>query len=71
MSYKHVGTAADLIRFGCAMKIECIACGAARTMGAIEVYSVHSKGRLDRFALRLRCKRCGKKAARVTVLDPV
>jgi hypothetical protein len=32
MSYKHVGTAFDLVRFGCSLKVECTACGAARTM---------------------------------------
>jgi hypothetical protein len=31
MSYKHVGTAADLVRFGCSLKVECAHCGAART----------------------------------------
>jgi hypothetical protein len=31
MSYKHVGTAGDLVRFGCCLKVECTACDAART----------------------------------------
>ena len=37
MSYKHIGTAADLVRFGCSLRIECTACGAASTMRATEV----------------------------------
>jgi hypothetical protein len=32
MSYKHVGTAADLVRFGCSLRVECSACAAANTL---------------------------------------
>jgi len=71
MSYKHVGTAADLVRFGCSLRVECTACGAARTMSGIEVARVHGKGRFPQLAPRLKCSRCGKKAARLTVLPPV
>ena len=39
MSYKHVGTAGDLVRFGCSLKVECTACGAARTLNGVEVYN--------------------------------
>lgn len=41
MSYKHVGTAGDLVRFGCSLKVECTACDAARTMSGVEVMQVH------------------------------
>lgn len=71
MSYKHVGTAADLVRFGCALKVECTACGAAHTMSSIEVYRVQARGRLERLVPRLKCRRCGSKAAKIYVLDPV
>ena len=37
MSYKHVASAGDLLRFGCSLKVECTHCGAARTMDAVEV----------------------------------
>jgi hypothetical protein len=37
MSYKHIGTAADLVRFGCSLRIECGRCFAANTLSAIEV----------------------------------
>src|SRR5215213_1408156 len=52
MSYKHVGTAADLVRFGCSLKVECTACGAARTLTGIEVHGVHGSARIERLAAR-------------------
>jgi hypothetical protein len=71
MSYKHVGTAADLVRFGCSLKVECTACGAARTMTGAEVHRVHGTASLDHLRSRLKCRRCRMKVARVTVLAPV
>ena len=71
MSYKHVDTAADLVRFGCSLKVECTFCFAARTLSAGEVCLMHAKGKLERLVPRLKCKRCGKKAAKLTVLPPV
>jgi hypothetical protein len=37
MSYKHVGTAADLVRFGCSLRVECTHCAAANTLTGPEV----------------------------------
>ena len=71
MSYKHVGTAGDLVRFGCALKVECTACGAARTMNAVEVHQLNGNRQLAQLAPRLKCRRCRRKAAKLTVLDPV
>jgi len=71
MSYKHVGTAGDIVRFGCSLKIECTNCGAARTLTGPEVYSVNGNRRIERLEQRLVCKRCKKKAARLVVLPPV
>ena len=71
MSYKHVGTAGDLVRCGCSLKVECTACGAATTLSGIEVARVHGSKRFEQLAPRLKCKRCRKKAARLTVLPPV
>jgi hypothetical protein len=71
MSYKHVGTAADLVRFGCSLKIECTHCGAARTWTGIEVHQVHGTLQLSQLARRLKCKRCGRKEVKTTILDPV
>jgi rubredoxin len=71
MSYKHVGTAADLVRFGCSLKVECTACGAARTLSGVEVHQVHGNRQFAQLAPRLKCRRCRKKAAKLTVLDPI
>jgi hypothetical protein len=71
MSYKHVGTAGDLVRFGCSLKVECMACGAARTLSGIEVMQVHGKVALDLLRPRLKCRHCKTKAARLPVLPPV
>ena len=71
MSYKHVASAGDLVRFGCSLKVECTHCGAARTMNAVEVARVHGNANLTHLAPRLKCKRCGRKEARTTVLPPV
>ena len=71
MSYKHVGTAGDLVRFGCALKVECTFCGAAWTWNGVDVYNVHGNRQLNQLARRLKCRRCKKKEAKVTVLDPV
>jgi hypothetical protein len=32
MSTKHIDTAADLVRFGASVKIDCGSCGASRTL---------------------------------------
>lgn len=71
MSYKHVATAFDLVRFGCSLKVECTACGSARTMDAIEVARAHGSANLTHLAPRLKCRRCKKKEAKLTVLGPV
>jgi len=71
MSYKHVGTAGDLLRFGCALKVECTHCGAARTMNGVEVHQLHGNRQLSQLAPRLKCRRCRRKAAKLTVLDPI
>jgi hypothetical protein len=71
MSYKHVGTAFDLVRFGCSLKVECTACGAARTMDAVEIARVHGNANLTHLAPRLKCSRCKRKEAKLTVLGPV
>ena len=71
MSYKHVGTAGDLVRFGCSLKVECTHCGAARTMNGVDVHHVHGNRQLALLAPRLKCRRCRKKEAKLTVLGPV
>jgi hypothetical protein len=71
MSYKHVGTAADLVRFGASLRIECGSCAAANTFSARRVVERCGPGDLERIRRRLKCERCGKKAARLIVLPPV
>ena len=71
MSYKHVGTAADLVRFGASLRIDCTACGAARTLTGVELAAVCGTGSLERIRARLKCDRCGAKAAKLAVLPPV
>ena len=71
MSYKHVGNAADLVRFGCSLKVECTKCGAARTMSSIEAYQALGNREFSQLERRFKCKRCSKKAARLVVLGPV
>jgi hypothetical protein len=68
MSYKHVATAGDLGRFGCSLKVGSTHCGAARTMNGVEVHPVHGDANLTP---RLKCRRCYRKAAKLTVLGPV
>jgi hypothetical protein len=71
MSYKHIGTAADLVRFGCSLRVECTACSAANTMSGAEVVRKCGPGDLARIKRRLKCARCGRKAAQLVVLDPL
>jgi hypothetical protein len=71
MSTKHVRTAADVVRFGCSVKIECGDCGAARTLSGVELVRACGAGSLEAARRRLKCGRCGRKAARVVVLGPV
>ena len=47
------------------------ACDAARTMSGVEVMQVHGNATLERLRPRLKCRRCKRKAAKLTVLPPV
>ena len=71
MSTKHVRTAADLVRFGCSLKVECTHCASANTLSGIEVARRCGAGNLEPIRRRLKCERCGRKAARLIVLPPV
>ena len=48
MSTKHVRTAADLVRFGCSLRVECSACAAANTLSGVEVVQRCGPGALER-----------------------
>jgi len=71
MSYKHVGTAADLVRFGCSLRVECTRCAAANTLTGAEVVRRCGPGDIEAIRRRLKCQRCGAKGARLVVLPPV
>jgi hypothetical protein len=71
MSTKHIDTAADLVRFGASVKIECLECGSARTLTGTEMVKRCGAGSLRGARGRLRCGRCRKKAASLTILPPL
>jgi len=71
MSTKHVRTTADLIRFGCALKVECTHCQSSRTLSANAAVKGLGLVELRGASRRFRCLRCGMKQARIVVLPPV
>jgi len=71
MSTKHIDTAADLVRFGASVKIECGSCGAARTVDGAAMVKLCGSGSLRLARARLKCDRCQAKAARLVVLPPL
>ena len=71
MSTKHIDTAADLVRFGASVKIECGSCGAARTVDGVAMVALCGAGSLRLSVSRLKCGRCKTKAARLVVLPPL
>lgn len=72
MSTKHIDTAADLVRFGASLKIECAECGSARTMpGTDAVRLLGAMDELRTIKARLKCSRCGAKKAQLTILPPL
>jgi hypothetical protein len=71
MSTKHIRTIADVARFGAAVKIHCTHCGSASTMDGIELARHFGARSLAAVKSRLKCSRCGKKEAAITVLPPL
>jgi hypothetical protein len=71
MSTKHVRTTGDLIRFRCALKVDCTHCSSSRTLSANAAVKGLGLVELRGGARRFRCLRCGMKAAKLTVLPPV
>jgi hypothetical protein len=47
MSTKHINTAADLVRFGASVRIDCGKCGATRTLGGTEMVKACGAGDLE------------------------
>jgi hypothetical protein len=71
MSAKHIRNTGDLVRFGASIRIDCPHCAAARTLdGTATVQALGVVG-WEEAEARLKCGRCGARAARITVLPPV
>ena len=72
MSTKHIRTIGDLVRFGAGLRIECTGCGAAKTLQGFDAAKIGGgAARLSALTERLRCLRCGRKEARLTILPPI
>ena len=71
MSTKHVRSTGDLIRFGCALRVECTHCSSTRTLSAKAAVKGLGLVEIRGAAKRFRCIRCGVKAAKLVVLPPV
>jgi hypothetical protein len=70
MSTKHIRTAADLVRFKCALKVECGRCGNSRTMSGFDVVKQFGTADLGTLPKRLKCTLCGTREAKLTPLSP-
>lgn len=70
MSTKHVRTAADLVRFKTALKVECRRCGNTRTLSGVDVVKHCGTQDLQHIQDRLKCSICGGREAKLTVLSP-
>jgi ribosomal protein S27AE len=68
MSKKHIGTAADLVRFGASVRIDCGKCGATKTLSGAQMVKACGAGDLRASERRLKCSRCGGKEAWLTIL---
>ena len=70
MSTKHIRTAADLVRFKCALRITCGACGNANTVSGTEVVQASGKLGLQEFQAKLKCSLCGAREAVLSTIGP-
>jgi ribosomal protein L44E len=70
MPTKHVRTAADLVRFKTALKIECTNCGNSRTLSGYEIVKLCGSQDLRRIQHRFKCSLCGAREAGLTILSP-
>ncbi len=70
MSTKHVRTAADLVRFKTALRIECTSCGNSRTLSGFEVVKLCGTQDLRSIQHRFKCSLCGAREASLAVLSP-
>lgn len=68
MSTKHVRTGGDVLRFGCSVRVACGSCGSVKTFAAMDWVMAAGGGSLEAARRRLKCGKCGKKAARVSAM---
>ena len=66
MSTKHVRTGGDVLRFGCSVQVECGHCRSTTTFAAFDWVMAAGGGSLEAAKRRLKCSKCGKKAARIS-----
>lgn len=71
VSTKHIRTAADLVRFGASLKVDCLCCGSSRTLSGTEAAQSLGTGPLSVAWSRMKCSRCDAKDARLTILPPL
>lgn len=71
MSTNHINTAADLVRFGAGVRVDCGKCGATRTFTGAQMVKACGAGDLNASERRLRCSRCGGRDGWLVVLPPV
>ena len=64
MSAEHIRNASDLARFKAGLRIECGECGNARTVNGFELAQTFGSRDFAFVQARLKCERCGRKAAR-------
>jgi DNA-directed RNA polymerase subunit RPC12/RpoP len=67
MSTKHIRTAADLVRFGAGLKVDCTSCGNSRTLDGFDVARTLGTGELLKIQPRLKCTRCGPRRFRLVL----
>ena len=68
MSTKHVRTGGDVLRFGCTVRVECGWCRSVREFAAMDWLMVAGGGSLEAARRRLKCGKCGRKAARLSAM---
>jgi hypothetical protein len=70
VSTKQIRTAADLVRFKTALKVECERCGNSRTLSGVDVVRLCGTQDLRSLGERFKCSLCGVRGAKLTVLSP-
>ena len=70
MSTKHIRPVADLVRFKCALRITCGACGNANTVSGYQVVQASGKLDLQQFQAKLKCSLCGAREAVLSTIRP-